>query len=156
MSVFSVCPYTGENQTIRFESDTRSPGWTTSGGFDPSLPFMSRDAAMKAFRRRHGKEEAVSMPQCPYTGRPVAVVERGGLWYGEGRFFRPMDRFKEREELEYGLWMRMGRSKAPKPGRRPAVKVVGEVEQRSDPTEGTQSSFDDAKHMVGGILHEGR
>ena len=137
------CPYSGVEMADVFEPDLRGPGWMVVGGFDPSLPFFSREDGVAAFRRRDGVDGAVPKPACAYSGTAVKFVEQNGLWYATGWDFNPYSVMKRREEIIFLSRRRNGRSygRPPAPvGRVQAVKVR---EQVSNPAEGLGGSGED-------------
>ena len=152
-----TCPYTGALQKVEFEMDTRVTAWVTRGGLDPSLPFFEVSEAVMAFTQRGGEPNRVKAPMCPYTGKPIEIVERNGLWYAEGDFFNPMAPDKDRNNLERNLTKRMGRFTKLTPARvvRPKIEVGETAEENSDPTEGLEgSSLDDTRHMIGEVIND--
>jgi len=145
------CPYTGREQRVEFSADLKRPGWHASGGFDPEIPFFTKEAGEAAFRRRDGVDGALSLPVCAYTGAPVAFEKRGVLWFAVGEFFRPMRPTMERAELEAGMASRPGRP-AKRPRGRPRVVVGEESSERSDPTAGVGMPLSHAMEMVEGVV----
>lgn len=131
-----ICLYSGLQQRLMVVEGRERSGWVLAGGFDPALPFTSREAGELAFRRRRGKDEAVKTPACPYTGVTVEFVEHGGLWYPSGDFFRPYGLWVYKEKLEYAASFRRGRTKMKEP-HTPKIQYVGDVrEPVSDPAAG--------------------
>jgi hypothetical protein len=153
-----TCPYSGAEQRVVFDPDLSHAGWRVEGGFDPALPFLDRDSGFAAYRMRGGVPNAVKLPQCPYTGKPITIVKRGNLWFGEGAYYKPMQTQLYKEDVQYALNMRMGR--APKGATKPnhASVVVSETsEQRSNPTLGLGGNSEETKKVVdktiGEIVH---
>ena len=120
--------------------DLRAPGFYLRGGFDPSLPFPTKEEAESALRMRKGNRNAVKRLVCPYTGKPLKVVSaiRSGRerWYITGEYFNPYASVQFEDDLLYAASYRGG--KAPKYDKpeRETVTVSEPLEKVSDPTEG--------------------
>ena len=141
------CPYNGTEMTLVFSDNIPHTGWYMTGGFDPSVPFLSREAGEAAFKRRDGKADGISVPTCAYTGKPVAFMQKGRLWYAIGEFFRPCALVSDKEMLEYNLRRRAGKA-AGKPPK--AVKVVVGEERvyRANPAEGLGGKGSEVTDLV--------
>ena len=135
-----VCPYTGSLMVVAHCDDLRAPGFYLTGGFDPSVPFLSELDAHAALRTRKGKPEAVKQLACPYTGKALKVLVRRGrsadLWYICGGAFSPTTKYDFEEDLLYAASFRGGRKPGfPKP-ERASIVVAEDFSDQSDPTEG--------------------
>ena len=131
-----TCLYSGLEQQLLFVPGPDRHGWSLVGGFDPSLPFLSRGDGEAAFRRRNGKENAVERAACPYTGKPVDFHFSNGLWWPKGDIFQPYASWLDKEELVYRASFRAGRTRLRKPDPAPVVRVGEERLEHSDPCEG--------------------
>ena len=149
-----TCPYTGNEMVVAECDDLRDPGFYLKGGFDPELPFLSEEAAIKALRRRKGKDDAVTRLVCPYTGKPLQVIHRNGpnLWQVAGEFFSPSKRYQYKEDLLYDVSIRGGRKPKFERPERTRVEVKEDFSDQSDPTEGLTVKSDEVEHGLSIVL----
>ncbi len=141
-TIVPVCPYTGRVMKLVFNDDLRRPGWCYTGGFDPSIPFLTEADGRQAFCRREGVDNVMTEPRCAYTGAKVTLYQgRGRLWYAEGAY-SPAVPTADKERLVFLASMRDGKQTMREPAKRPQI-VVGDVrEPRSDPREGLHKPLD--------------
>jgi hypothetical protein len=139
---------------IEHDDDLRHLGYYLVGGFDPALPFLSEEAGLQALRTRKGKPDAVKRLFCPYTGKPVELVERNNLWFVEGSFFSPSKRYQFDADLMYEMSFRGGKKPGFERNERPKIEVIGERVENSDPTLGLTASDDLVDGRVSQIMGE--
>lgn len=130
-----VCPYTGNKMELVFDENLKHTGYYFKGGFDPAIPFLNMVSASAALLMRNGKHARLKTLSCPYTGAPVKVVEKNGLWHVVGDYFSPSKHWDFKEDAIYAVSMRDG--EVPE-GIRPAPRVEARVveEPGADPTVG--------------------
>jgi len=125
------CPYTGARMEIVFDDNLKHVGYYAQGGFDPAIPFLDKGSATKALLLRNGKSVKGALA-CPYTGKPLTLVERKGLWWVEGDFCSPGKHLWAKSDVEYALSTRAGVK--PKNLPKPTVVEGGEEKiETSDP-----------------------
>jgi len=123
------------------------PGYYLKGGFDPRVACLSEEEALMCLRMRKGVKNHVTKLFCPYTGKPLQVIHRGGpgVWVIVGDHFSPRRRWQFKEDLLYAMSFRGGRKPGfPKPDRE-KVTIVENFGGESNPTEGLGSTSDEVE-----------
>lgn len=145
-----ICPYTGNLMEVAHRDDLRSPGFYLKGGFDPELPFLTEEDAIKALRMRKGKADAVTRLVCPYTGKALKVVHRNGvgLWQIVGEFFSPNFPYQFEEDILYNASFRGGKKPKYEKPERETVRIIENFADQSNPAEGLGGTSDEIEHGI--------
>jgi hypothetical protein len=123
-----TCPYTGLRFLLEFHHNKAGSYWQARGLYDPCQTFATEAEATIAICTRNGAARIYKALRCPYTGRPVSILQnpRSKQWHLAGAW-SPTRLFPSRQAAEYALSTRNGR-KPDLPTAPPNVQVIGIVE----------------------------
>lgn len=131
------CPYKGQPMELVFDDSLKHSGWYYKGGLDLKVPFLSEAEALKAVRMRNGSLCAnVKNFVCLYTGVPLSIVERNGLWFVDGEAYSPSIRHNTKTEAAYAAGFKKGEAPTDMVLNVPKITSLEVNEPHSDPSAG--------------------